>query len=184
MNFCMTVRCDTCEGLTDCRVGVSSQPDIPLCFNCSHCTSLIAIRIEGKGQDRGRGTGDHIDGATIVNGIEPFDNSNPFVDLHLDFPVYQGEYLMGMTPFIRATMLIGHDNFGLVGRRLNHLIQNQPHLKLFETLLKMYARGTSVPFRSNLKRVFGIDKVGLILDVFVILPHDQSQAIWLERFPG
>lgn len=32
----------------------------------------------------------------------PFDGSNPFVDLHLDFPVRFGDYVMGHTPFLVA----------------------------------------------------------------------------------
>lgn len=162
----MTVRCNTCEGLTDCRVGVSSQPEIPLCFNCSHCTGPIAIRIEGEGEAKGEGTGEAIEGATKVKGVEAFDNSNPFVDLHLDFPVYDGEYVMGLTPFMRAMMLIGDEGMGVVGQRLRHLIENQPRLTLFETMLKMYAKGKLAPFRSNLKRVFDIE-----------LPSDKPQDL-------
>jgi len=32
----------------------------------------------------------------------PFDGTNPFVDLHLDFPVRFGKYVMGNTPYMMA----------------------------------------------------------------------------------
>ncbi len=47
---------------------------------------------------------------TIDKGCHPstqqpektFDGSNPFVDLHLDFPVRFGKYVMGLTPYMMA----------------------------------------------------------------------------------
>lgn len=149
MNVNLTVSCNTCRQETNCRVGVSSQPEVSLHFTCSSCEAPISICLAGP--SRG------VEGAKQIEGKEPFDDSLPFVDLHLDFPVYSGPYVMGVTPFMRAMKMVGNDKAGLIGVRLNALVENQKHCTLFSTLIKMYEQSKTIPFRTNLKRAFGIE---------------------------
>lgn len=148
MNVNMTVACQACGQHTNCRVGVSSQPEVPLHFNCSGCGAAINICLEGPE----RGT----QGADQVKSKAPFDDSTPFVDLHLDFPVYAGKYVMGMTAFFRARDLIGGPNLLAHSGRLSALVEVSKHSALFRTLLKLYIGGKTTPFKTNLERVFGI----------------------------
>jgi hypothetical protein len=171
MNINMTVACQTCGGLTNCRVGVSSQPEVPLHFNCSHCGAPINICLEGEHKG--------IEGADQVKGKLPFDDGTPFVDLHLDFPVYAGKYVMGMTPFMRARELIGGKNLLFHTGRLARLAEVSAHAALFRTMLKLYEGKKVVPFRTNLERTFGIklksekpeDLNAALFDLLAIVMH-------------
>jgi hypothetical protein len=101
MNTCMTITCTTCEQDTDCRIGYSNRLIQPLQFACPHCHSALEITLdtsEGprseflfKGCDPSRNQPDG-----------PFDGTNPFVDLHLDFPVKFGGYTPGLTPWFAS----------------------------------------------------------------------------------
>ncbi len=101
MNTNLTFKCVVCEQDTDCRIGYSNRRVQPLSFACPHCGSLMQITLDitnapssdfeykgchpSKNQPKGL-----------------FDGTNPFVDLHLDFPVSFGKYVMGNTPFLMA----------------------------------------------------------------------------------
>ncbi|ONN26170.1 hypothetical protein B0B35_01215 [Pseudomonas aeruginosa] len=71
----------------------------PLSFPCPHCETLIEITLI-------------LSDSPLFNLKEvmqkperqygAFDGRNPFVDLHLDFPIWSTEYIMGMTPYITA----------------------------------------------------------------------------------
>ncbi|MBD8722865.1 hypothetical protein IFT43_05740 [Oxalobacteraceae sp. CFBP 13708] len=97
----MTLTCDVCEKDIDFRLGMSNRDIQPFSLACPHCSSLINITIS-------RGKGTEIDGAKQLADRQYglFDGRNPFVDMHLDFPVYFGRYIMGMTPFIRAFQMV------------------------------------------------------------------------------
>lgn len=98
MNINHTLTCITCDGDTDVRFGLSNRTVQPLRFPCPHCGSRIDVTLEvGKGFT--------YDGAVLLPDRQPkgpFDNSHPFVDLHLDFPVWPDKYVMGNTPFMIA----------------------------------------------------------------------------------
>lgn len=71
----------------------------PLSFPCPHCETLIEITLI-------------LNDSPFLNLKEvmqkperqygAFDGRNPFIDLHLDFPVWSTKYIMGMTPYIVA----------------------------------------------------------------------------------
>jgi hypothetical protein len=171
MNINLAVVCHTCGGRTNCRVGVSSQPEVPLHFNCPHCGAAIQICLEGS--SRG------VEGAEQLKGRSHFDEDTPFVDLHLDFPVLAGKYVMGMTPFMRARELIGDKNLLFHTGRLSRLAKAHSQAALFRTLLKLYEKGKVTPFRTNLEREFGIklrsdkpeDLNSALFDLLAIVMH-------------
>ena len=97
----MTITCSTCEQDTDCRIGYSNRLIQPLQFSCPHCQSALEITLapseapQSKFSFRGCGPSkNQPDG--------PFDGTNPFVDLHLDFPVKFGAYVLGLTPWFAS----------------------------------------------------------------------------------
>jgi hypothetical protein len=101
MNANLTFTCDICEQDTDCRIGYSNREIQPLSFACPHCASLMQITLNIKDAPASK---------FKYKGCRPsksqpeanFDGTNPFVDLHLDFPVRFGKYVMGHTPFMMA----------------------------------------------------------------------------------
>ncbi|MFK4810895.1 hypothetical protein ACI3KW_11845 [Devosia sp. ZW T5_3] len=98
MNINHTLTCTTCDGDADVRFGLSNRSVQPLRFPCPHCGSRIDVTLE-------LGQGFTYDGAALIDERQPkaaFDNTNPFVDLHLDFPVWPDKYVPGNTPFMIA----------------------------------------------------------------------------------
>ncbi|MEM8142331.1 hypothetical protein Q4R50_21160, partial [Morganella morganii] len=60
----------------------------------------------------------------VFNGAEPIENNdfgttNPFIDLHLDFPVDFGKYEMGKTAFLKVASTIGHKKYLALNAHLN-----------------------------------------------------------------
>ena len=147
MNINISLKCDACGEVTNCRIGMSNRGEQPLRFCCQHCGSPIEIMLGGRKSD--------ISGAVQIHGNEPFDDKTNFVDLHLDFPVYFGTYKMGDTPFMRAAQRIGMEAISIHGRRLEFLDDNYAEFGNFETLLKFYARGKWGPFKNAIERRFG-----------------------------
>lgn len=96
MNINRTLTCTTCTKDVDVRIGLSNRDIQPLSFACPRCSALLHITIS-------RGEGFVMDGAhESADQYGPFDGRNPFVDLHLDFPVWVGAYVKGDTPFMVA----------------------------------------------------------------------------------
>ncbi|MBU6418300.1 MAG: hypothetical protein KGQ79_01055 [Proteobacteria bacterium] len=150
MNINFTLCCDTCGENTNVRFGLSNRGEQPVRFACQSCGSPIDIVMGGSKSE--------ITGATKVDSTGGFFGSETnFVDLHLDFPVYFGPYIPGMTPFMRAFMRLGPEEMQLHGSRLNHLNKGIAKARYFHTALKLYARQNVVPFKSNLKRIFNIN---------------------------
>ena len=101
MNTNMTLTCAVCEQDTDCRIGYSNRIVQPLSFACPHCASLMKITLDITDAPASNFQYNSCHpSSTQPKG--PFTGSNPFVDLHLDFPVRFGEYVMGNTPFMTA----------------------------------------------------------------------------------
>ncbi|MBF6057008.1 hypothetical protein H8792_001510 [Thiomicrorhabdus sp. HH1] len=97
----MTVTCDTCEQDIDCRIGYSNRRLQPLAFSCPHCDSQIGITLDTSNAPSSKFS---FDGCKPAD-AQPsgaFDGRNPFIDLHLDFPVRSGGYQIGHTPFMMA----------------------------------------------------------------------------------
>ncbi|HEY9081593.1 hypothetical protein [Magnetovibrio sp.] len=126
---------------------MSNRAEQPLRFCCPDCGSPIDIVIGGKHPG--------ISGATQVEGEQPFGDKTNFVDLHLDFPVHFGKYVMGETPFMRAAERIGIDNIAIHGRRLSQLDATYTEFHVFGTLLKFYIREKWTPFKSAIEKRFG-----------------------------
>lgn len=101
MNHNITLTCTTCKKDTDFRLGMSNRDVQPFSLACPHCSALINITL-------GQGIGCKLEGADQLGERQYglFDGRNPFVDMHLDFPVYFGPYVMGATPFMRAIQML------------------------------------------------------------------------------
>lgn len=101
MNHNMTLTCSTCAKDIDFRLGMSNRDVQPFSVACPHCSALINLTIT-------QGAGFELEGAEQLPDRQhgPFNGKNPFVDMHLDFPVYFGPYVMGATPFMVALQML------------------------------------------------------------------------------
>jgi hypothetical protein len=102
------------------------------------------------------GGGMHFVGAHRINGKQSFDNSNPFVDLHLDFPVYMGEYQRGNTPFMRAVCQIHPEEYKLHSVRLNMLNLGVDTPPFFRNCLRFYRNDKVKPFIECAEKKFSV----------------------------
>ncbi|MDF1764062.1 MAG: hypothetical protein P1U57_11685 [Oleibacter sp.] len=169
MNINMTVVCDDCGTTTNCRVGMSNRRVQPLRFVCEECLSPIDINVN-------IGQGITVAGANQIKSKGPFDATTPFVDLHLDFPVSFEKYVMGQTPFMRATQRCGHENMQIHAFRvntLNHISESSAEIK---KIIKLYRNGKEKLYR---KRVLSF----LEADMDCKKKIDQNYALYhlLER---
>ncbi len=134
MNICKCFKCDTCDTLIDCRIGMSNRGEQPFQFACPVCEERITFTF---GSDNGELTG----ASDIIDFKAPFTGENSFVDLHLDFPVYFGKYTKGMTTFFRVMGEIGQDAFGHLARRLEMLNKIHPMKRDLERIITQYKKG-------------------------------------------
>lgn len=149
MNINATLVCESCGEPTNCRFGMSNRDVQPLRFACQTCGQVIDVTFGP--------TSTTIEGAKQVETTGPFDPETNFVDLHLDFPVEVGRYVMGQTPFLRAVQRIGFENIEVHKRRLQYLDDRRDDRKAFNVLLKHYMRGKLTPFKLIGKRTFHIE---------------------------
>jgi len=105
----MAVMCNTCNVQTNMRVGMSNRAVQPFRFCCQACGSPINFTI---GQNEGQGK--DFTGAREIRAHGPFDDKTNFVDLHLDFPVKFGKYVMGHTPFMMAVKQVDPSSTSLL----------------------------------------------------------------------
>lgn len=177
MNINLTVKCDGCGENTNCRVGLSNRPAQALRFCCSDCGSPIDIILGSKKGD--------IKGAEQVHDTGPFDDETNFVDLHLDFPVHFGKYIMGHTPFMRAAQRIGPEEFQIHNARLNYLNAHYKEFSFFKTLLKFYMREKIGPFKNAIKNKFGGNVVSdKDEDINAALYDAIATVMWPFAYPG
>ncbi|HCK1900943.1 hypothetical protein KC982_06335 [Proteus mirabilis] len=134
MNICKCFKCDTCETLIDCRIGMSNRDIQPFQFACPVCEERITFTI---GSEKGDLTG----ASDIIDFKAPFTGENHFVELHLDFPVYFGKYTKGMTTFFRAMDEIGRNEFGHLAQRLDMLNYLYPLQRELERVITQYKKG-------------------------------------------
>jgi hypothetical protein len=97
----MTVTCATCEQDTDCRIGYSNRLIQPIHFSCPHCHSALEITLDISEAPHSNFSFKGCDHSSNQPS-GPFDGTNPFVDLHLDFPVKFGTYTPGLTPYFAS----------------------------------------------------------------------------------
>jgi hypothetical protein len=134
---------------------MSNREIQPLSFACPHCTSLInltltigkGVKISGASQDEGKQYG-------------LFDGRNPFIDLHLDFPVWFNPYVPGMTPFMVAMNKILSDNKGENGRllmqfhnqRINQLNNFHEKSEQIRTIVNLYSGRNKQLFKKRVEQ--------------------------------
>lgn len=177
MNFTMTLTCKTCDQDIDCRVGMSNRSIQPLSFACPHCSALIYLTLTaGKG--------------FVYEGVKQdnqkqyglFDGRNPFVDLHLDFPVRFGQYTPGLTPFIVAmNMISGDDEQGVEkialyqfhNTRLNQLNHFHEKAQEIRTILRLYSGKNKQLFKKRVGQFLNVE-LGVSLK-----PEDVNAALYL-----
>ncbi len=95
-------------------------------------------------------------GATEIELEGPFNAELDFVDLHLDFPVEFGDYVMGHTPFMKAAQRAGIEKTEFHRARLqmiNDAYKDYPHVA---KLIDMYLNGYHNPFAETALKRFGI----------------------------
>lgn len=165
MNFNQTYQCASCDQLIDCRIGLSNRLSQPLRFACPSCSAPIDLDLEF-------GKGIHVTGAETVATKCPFDNTRPFIDLHLDFPVYMGKYVMGMTPFMRAATQISMNEYTLHNGRLNALNAGTDNVPFFKNCLKFYRKNKIKPFVNCAEKRFGVQTKSE-------LPQDLNATLYL-----
>ncbi len=167
MNSNMTLACAICHQDTDCRIGYSNRQIQPLSFSCPHCGSLMQITLDisrapasdfqfrgcGRSKNQPRG---------------PFNGTNPFVDLHLDFPVRFGKYQMGNTPFMMATAEIqatanGDAELAMAmmqfhSERLNQLNHFHDRADEVRSIIRLYKGKNKQLFKKRVSQFLGADE--------------------------
>ena len=141
----MTITCSTCEQDTDCRIGYSNRSIQPLQFSCSHCQSSLQITLDvtGSAQSAFSFKGCNPSSSPVKG---PFGSVNPFVDLHLDFPVKFGSYVMGLTPWFAS---LNHLD-DVTGDREKSLQLSVFHSQRLDILNELY------PKAEELKRIINL----------------------------
>lgn len=135
MNINVLLNCNTCNKLSHCRVGLSYNNSQPLRFVCQTCRSPIDVEFKYKTS--------LLDAELTFKGATRQDerdlsDADHFIDLHLDFPVHYGEYISGMTPFLRAIEMIGFENVSEFVKRIGIIDQRVKESKDIKTLIRLY----------------------------------------------
>lgn len=146
MNFNISILCETCESQTNCRLGMSNRVIQPLRFRCKTCGAPIDITMTPDFENVGMEI--DVSGAKRINAgtFSPVVN---FVDLHLDFPVSFGEYVMGITPFMQASMRIDHEAMHTHAVRVNYLNDVYIHEKEIKDIFTLYSKNKSELFKNK-----------------------------------
>ena len=146
MNFNISVLCDTCQEQTNCRLGMSNRSHQPLRFRCASCGAPIDITMTPDFENIGMDI--QVKGAQRINS-DNFEPGVNFVDLHLDFPVSFGEYVMGLTPFMAASMRIGHEDMRVHAMRVNYLNEVFEREKEIKDIFTLYAKNKHKLFKKK-----------------------------------
>jgi hypothetical protein len=147
MNINITIQCATCDEKTNCRIGMSNRSEQPLRFCCQSCGSPIDIEIRKNAVS--------FAGAKQVETL-PFDDKTNFVDLHLDYPVSFEKYVMGYTPFLRASQRVEPEYLLLHMSRLDHLNAELTKFRDFKLLINLYIKSKWSLFKSVCWDVFRV----------------------------
>lgn len=178
MNHNITLTCDICEKDIDFRLGMSNRDIQPFSLACPHCSTLINITIS-------QGAGIAIEGAKQLQERQYglFDGRNPFVDMHLDFPVYFGPYLMGMTPFLVAFQMIQQSAeemdikdpmqvLQLHNSRLNQLNALHKKSDMIRKIIQLYHGGDKKLFKKQVGNFLKIEENDSLL------PQDVNATLY------
>lgn len=127
-----------------------SNRDIqPFQFACPQCEERISFVF-------GQSDGELLGATDVIDFEGPFNGTNPFVDLHLDFPAYFGKYVMGMTTFLRVTREIGHESYQHLNQRLNMLNILYPMQSDLRSVITQYKRGDIDNFQKTCSKIPGV----------------------------
>lgn len=173
MNFNISVCCDTCQEQTNCRLGMSNRRHQPLRFRCQSCGSPIDITMTPDFENIGIDI--QVSGAKQIK-TTAFEPGVNFVDLHLDFPVSFGEYQMGLTPFMRASMRIGHEALQIHSMRVNYLNSVYDHENEIREIFTLYSKNKNELFKTKVLKFL---ETKMMCDT----PLDQNRALYhaIER---
>lgn len=171
MNTCMTITCSTCEQDTDCRIGYSNRLIQPLQFSCPHCHSSIEVTLDTSNAPQ---SGFSFNGCHPSKNQPdgPFDGANPFVDLHLDFPVMFGAYVPGLTPWFASLNQLdevtGDRNKSLQlsmfhSARLNILNELYPKAEELKRIINLYHGANKQLFQKRAAEFLGEEQEKSIL---------------------
>lgn len=173
MNFNISVLCDTCSEQTNCRLGLSNRSVQPLRFRCKSCGSSIDITMFPEFETGGI--------EILVNGAqktysETFKPDVNFVDLHLDFPVSFGEYVMGLTPFMAASNRIGHERMQTHSFRMNCLNEMYIREREIKEIFTLYSNE-----RWSLFEEKALSFLGSSMDCDTQLDRNRALYFVIER---
>ena len=181
MNTNMTITCEVCEKDTDCRIGYSNRTIQPLSFACPHCSALIKINLDISDAPASKFQFENCYPSKNRK-PGPFDGSNPFVDLHLDFPVKFGKYIMGNTPFMMAMEELGRScesdenlkfkKLEFHGIRLNQLNTLHDKSNEIKSIINLYHGSDKLLFKSRVGKFLNQDQ-GKSLE-----PEDINAALY------
>ncbi|PWQ94242.1 hypothetical protein [Leucothrix arctica] len=182
MNTNLTFTCDVCEQDTDCRIGYSNRKIQPLSFSCPHCGSLMEITLDITSAPRSKFDFKRCK-PSENQPVGLFKGDNPFVDLHLDFPVRFGKYAMGMTPFMMAIKELGASSKTDMGSfeekmifinfrldQLNYFHDKSSEIKL---IIKLYSAKNKQLFKKRVGDFLELDQ-GTSLK-----PQDINASLYL-----
>lgn len=178
MNHNLTLTCNTCTNDIDFRLGMSNRDIQPFSVACPHCSALINLtftQVEGLELDGAKQLPDRQYGI--------FDGRNPFVDMHLDFPVYFGPYVMGATPFFMAIQMLQKsakemklenpmELYQFHNDRLNQLNYFREKSEKIRTIIRLYHGADKKLFK---------DQVGEFLNTKEnnsLLPQDVNATLY------
>lgn len=178
MNHNITLTCTTCKKDVDLRLGMSNRDIQPFSLACPHCSALINITLSNV-------VGCKIEGAEQLRERQYglFDGRNPFVDMHLDFPVYFGPYVKGATPFMMAIKMLQESvkekNIGTAtelyqfhNNRLNQLNYFQEKSEKIRTIIRLYQRKDKLLFKTQVGEFLNTEENDSLL------PQDVNATLY------
>jgi len=166
MNTCMALTCDICDKDTDARIGYSNRLIQPLRFACPHCGSAMEVTLDTSDAPRSNFSYSGCKPSDTQSGGS-FTGENPFVDLHLDFPVRFGDYVMGLSPFMMASMDLGVGETDGMARfvkmqfhndRLNQLNHFHDQADRIKSIIRLYGGANKQLFRKRVGEFLGQDQ--------------------------
>jgi hypothetical protein len=151
MNHLFSVRCESCTSITDIRLGFSNRPKQDLAFACNECSQTIEITLI---LNPPRFDLDVHSANIVERSPLDFNDGTDFIDLHLDFPVFKSQYVMGMTPFLRAMVQSDHAAVTRHRQTTDWLNARPNAAKDLSTLLKHFKRNKIAAIRMNAPRLY------------------------------
>jgi hypothetical protein len=165
LNTLLVLTCSTCEQDIDCRIGFSNRGIQPLALACPHCNAGIGITLDTS---RPPSYSLEFSKAQALDERQyaPFDGRNPFVDLHLDFPVSFGGYTRGLTPYFAAINKLdevtesrfdAHALIAFHNQRLNQLNYFANRSEEVRTVIKLYFGKNKQLFKRRVEEILAAD---------------------------